>query len=236
MNTLVAGLNNLFYTPSPLSFGAAFLWGLFSVILSPCHLGAIPLIVGYVNDGKAPDRKRALLLSLLFALGLLVMLAAVGVVTSLLGRIMGDIGSGLTIGLGVFLVLCGLWLTEIPPFNKISLSVNMKNHRRGPLGALLLGLVYGVVLGPCSFAFLAPMLGFVFSAGRNEVFYGAFLMLFYALGHTLAIVAAGTFGDRVSAFLKARGSEKAVTWFKRILGILVVAAGLYVIYGAIAGL
>ncbi|MDP3178730.1 MAG: cytochrome c biogenesis protein CcdA, partial [Spirochaetaceae bacterium] len=89
----------------------------------------------------------------------------------------------------------------------------------------VLGLVYGVVLGPCSFSFLAPMIGFVFAAGSREVAYGAFLMTFYALGHTIAIVAAGGLGDIVGALLAKRGTGEAAVWFKRSLGALVVAAG-----------
>ena len=60
---LMAYFSTAFSTPSALAFGAAFSWGLLSVFLSPCHLGAIPLIVGYVNNGSLPDRRRALLLS-----------------------------------------------------------------------------------------------------------------------------------------------------------------------------
>lgn len=153
------------------------------------------------------------------------MLAVVDAATSAAGRLLGDIGRPLAIIIGVFLVLCGLWLMDIPPFSKISFSLDVKQGRRGPLGALLLGLVYGVILGPCSFAFLAPMLGFVFSAGRGEVLYGISLMVVYAIGHTLAIVAAGTFGDLVSSFLKRRGSGAGALWLKRACGVAVAVAG-----------
>jgi cytochrome c-type biogenesis protein len=115
---------------------------------------------------------------------------------------------------------------DIPPFSRISVSFNAKPGRRGAWGALTLGLVYGVVLGPCSFAFLAPMLGFVFSAGQGEVAYGVALMAFYAVGHTVAIVAAGTFGDFVGNLLRKQGAGTAVSWFKRALGAIVVVAGI----------
>ena len=116
---------------------------------------------------------------------------------------------------------------DIPPFSKIAFSIDVKKGRRGPLGAFLLGLVYGVILGPCSFAFLAPMLGFVFSAGRGEVAFGISLMVFYAVGHTLAIVAAGTFGDYVGVLLRKKGSGSAALWLKRICGAIVAVAGLF---------
>ncbi|MFA6508061.1 MAG: cytochrome c biogenesis protein CcdA [Treponemataceae bacterium] len=231
IDTLVAGIAEAFARPSAIAFGAATLWGFLSVVLSPCHLGAIPLIVAYVNDGKRADRKNAFLLSLLFALGLLVMLALVGIVTSAAGRLMGDIGRGTTIATAIFLIACGLWLMDVPPFSKIAFSFNVRAERRGPLGAIILGLVYGVILGPCSFAFLAPMLAFVFSAGRGEVAFGISLMVFYAIGHTAAIVAAGTFGDYVGEILRKKGTDAAATWFKRALGAIVVFAGTTQIIG-----
>ena len=225
ITALVSAITSAFSQPSFLAFAAAFLWGILSVLLSPCHLGAIPLIVAYVNEGKRPGRGRALFLSFLFALGLLVMLAVVGVVTSVAGRLMGDIGEVAPIVIGVFLIICGLWLMDVPPFSKLSFSFSVKTERRGAWGVFSLGLIYGVILGPCSFAFLAPMMGFVFSAGRGEVAFGIFLMVFYALGHTLAIVAAGTFGDYVGQLLRKRGTGTAGTWFQRSCGLIVVIAG-----------
>jgi len=227
MDAIVAAISVAFGKPSALAFGAAALWGLLSVFLSPCHLGSIPLIVAYVNDGKLPNRKSAFGLSLLFALGLLVMLAVIGFMTSIVGRLLGDIGRIPRIIVAVFLILCGLWLMDIPPFSRIGSSFTVKPGLRGPWGAFLLGLLYGIVLGPCSFAFLAPMVGLVFSAGYAEVAFGAFLMLFYAVGHTAAIVAAGTFGDFVGSMLRRKGTGNAAAWFKRACGAIVAIVGIY---------
>jgi len=227
IDSLVASISATFSQPSALAFGAAALWGLLSVLLSPCHLGAIPLIVAYINNGARPDRRRAFGYSLLFAIGLLAMLAIVGAATSLAGRILGDIGPAARISVAIFLILCGLWLMDIPPLSRLTPSFPVKQGgRRGALGALVLGLVYGVVLGPCSFAFLAPMLGFVFAAGSAEVAYGASLMAFYAVGHTAAIVAAGGLGDLVGAMLRKRGTGLAALWLKRLMGAIVAVAGI----------
>jgi len=220
------GISAALSTPSGTAFGAAILWGLMSVFLSPCHLGAIPLIVAYSNDGTLPDRRRSFVYSLLFGLGLLVTLAVIGVATSAAGRLLGDVGTLATSLVGGFLVLCGIWLMDIPALARFSPSVAVNPRaRRGRLGALSLGLVYGIVLGPCSFAFLAPMLGFVFSAGRRELAFGTGLMACYALGHTTAIVLAGTFGDVVLGYLRTKGSGRAGLWLKRALGLGVAVVG-----------
>lgn len=35
-------------TPA-LAIAGSFIWGILSILLSPCHLSSIPLIVGFVN-------------------------------------------------------------------------------------------------------------------------------------------------------------------------------------------
>jgi len=229
--SIVASISSAFIHPSAIAFWAAAAWGVLSVLLSPCHLGAIPLIVGYINNGKHPNRRKAFTYSLLFAIGLLITLALIGFATSAAGRLLGDVGPVARIIVAIFLIACGLWLMDMPPFCKIGLSFNAKPGRRGSLGALTLGLVYGVILGPCSFAFLTPMLGFVFAAGQGEIAYGAALMFFYALGHTAVVVAAGTFGDFVGENLRKRGMSIDATWFKRAIGAIVLFVGIIQILG-----
>jgi len=226
IDSLVATVSAALSRPGLLPFGAAILWGLMSVLLSPCHLGSIPLIVGFINNGEKASRKRAFLLSFLFALGLLVTLAAMGLAAALAGTLFGRVGALPRIAVAVFLILCGLWLMDLPPLSKIRFSTKAAPSRRGASGALLLGLIYGVILGPCSFAFLAPMIGLAFSAGGSNLGFGIGLMAAFALGHCAAIVAAGTFGDAVRAFLTRRGSGTAVTWFKRACGFFVALAGI----------
>jgi cytochrome c-type biogenesis protein len=225
IDVLVASVAGALAKPGALSFGAAILWGLMSVFLSPCHLGSIPLIVGFINDGEKPSRGRAFRLSLLFALGLLATLAVMGIVAALLGTIFGMVGLIPRIAVAVFLILCGLWLMDVPPLSRIAFSTKAAPGRRGASGALVLGLVYGVILGPCSFAFLAPMIGIVFSAGVGDLGFGIGLMSAFAFGHCASIVAAGTFGEAVRVFLARWGSGIAATWFKRACGAAVVAAG-----------
>ncbi len=172
---LVSAISAAFSQPSLVALAAALAWGLLSVFLSPCHMGAIPLVVAYINEGKSPGRKRAIIFSSVFAIGLLITLAVVGILTSAAGRILGDIGPTTKVIVAIFLILCGLWLMDVPPFSKLSIAFSFHHKHRGVFGALFLGLVYGVILGPCSFALLAPMLGFVFSAGKNGLGYGVAL-------------------------------------------------------------
>ena len=60
---------------------AAFGWGIFSILLSPCHLASIPLVVAYVNRGQITNTRRAFALSALFSLGIFLSTAAIGIIT-----------------------------------------------------------------------------------------------------------------------------------------------------------
>ncbi|MBN1837837.1 MAG: hypothetical protein JW820_18415, partial [Spirochaetales bacterium] len=68
------------------AIGGAFLWGMASVLFSPCHLVSVPLLVGYLNRKNEERPMSAAVLSLLFAAGILVTVAAIGVGTALAGR------------------------------------------------------------------------------------------------------------------------------------------------------
>lgn len=69
--------------------------------------------------------------------------------------------------------------------------------RKGFLAALVLGLLFGIALGPGTFANMAPMLAVVFKMGASRFFYGLVLLLGYAVGHGSVIVGAGTFTEVV---------------------------------------
>jgi cytochrome c-type biogenesis protein len=43
----------------------AFLWGVLSILLSPCHLTSIPLVVGYISHQGVKSFKNAFLTSFL---------------------------------------------------------------------------------------------------------------------------------------------------------------------------
>lgn len=227
---IINSLNQAFFQVSFFSLLAAFLWGIFSVILSPCHLGSIPLIIAYINDHKAPGRFMAFKLSFFFSLGILFMLGIIGVFTSIAGRILGDVGSLLTVIIALFLMVCGLWLMGLPIFRNFHIPVNLNPKYSGALGSFGLGFTYGIILGPCSFAFLAPMIGLVFSHSFNDISFGVTLMIFYALGHTAAIIGAGTLGNFIINLFKRDGINKIAVYLKRACGLMVLFFGGWKLY------
>ena len=85
-----------------------FLWGMVSVALSPCHMASIPLIVSYVGAGKRLQIRSATFYAAAFTIGLFITIAIVGIICSLLGRMLGDIGQWWTIVAGVILIWVAL--------------------------------------------------------------------------------------------------------------------------------
>ncbi len=211
--------------------GAAIVWGILSIILSPCHLASLPLIVGFIDDQGRISTKRAFLISLVFALGILVTIGIIGVITAGAGRIMGDVGAYGNYFVALIFFLVGLHLLDVipMPFSGPG-QVGMK--RKGVLAAFILGLVFGIALGPCTFAYMAPMLGVVFRLGATNPAYGALLLFAYGIGHCGVIVAAGTSTEIVQRFLDWNEQSKGTVWVKRICGVMVILGGLWMIYTA----
>lgn len=112
-------------------------------------------------------------------------------------------------------------------------QVEMK--RKGMLAAFILGLIFGIALGPCTFAYMAPMLGITFSLATTNIIYGVFLLLMYGIGHCSVIVLAGTFTEVVQNYLNWSDRSKGVMILKKICGALVITGGLYIISMTIDG-
>jgi len=228
MEQLLTSLYHAIEGTPLVALSAAFIWGVLSIILSPCHLGSIPLIVGFISGQGQITTRRAFILALLFAAGILLTIILVGVVTAALGRMMGDVGRFSNYIVAGILLLVGLYLLDIiPQISPRAPVVSFK--RRGLLAAFLLGLIFGIALGPCTFAYMAPMLAIAFRVGVANLLTGVLLLTFYGLGHTSVIVAAGSSAQAVQKFLNWNEKSKGVLIIKRVCGALVIGAGLYVV-------
>ncbi|HRR86058.1 MAG TPA: cytochrome C biogenesis protein, partial [Phycisphaerae bacterium] len=64
------------------ALAASFVWGILSIILSPCHLASIPLIVGFIDQQGQMTTRRAFGISTLFSVGILITIALIGVITA----------------------------------------------------------------------------------------------------------------------------------------------------------
>lgn len=232
MIELLTAFGHAFEASAALALPAAFGWGVLSVLLSPCHLSSIPLVVAYMSGGEAPATgRRAVVLSGSFALGISGSIAALGGLTVAAGRMAGDVGPLASYALAAVFFGVGLNLLGLLPLPGWS-ALPSGGGRRGVRGALLLGVVFGAALGPCTFAFLAPLLGLAFRAGAGQAAYGALLVALYGLGHAVAIVAAGTSAQGVQRWLSWKAGARAAVLLRGGAGLAVLAGGAYFLYTA----
>jgi len=231
VSELLTSFDEAFAATGVVALVAAFAWGVLSVALSPCHLSSVPLVVAYMSGGEEfPTGRRALWLSSAFAAGILASIAIVGVLTTAAGRTLGDVGRVGNWLVAVVFFAVGLNLLGILPLPPVG-STPASRGRRGATGALLLGLVFGVALGPCTFAFMAPLLGIAFHAsGTGASARGILLVALYGLGHAAAIVLAGSSIQSVNRWIGWRNGARAVTVVKAVAGVAVMLGGAYFIW------
>jgi cytochrome c-type biogenesis protein len=230
MDYLFSTLNNLINHGPVLAILVSFIWGVLSILLSPCHLASIPLIVGFIDDQGKISTGRAFCISLLFGTGILITIALIGVITAATGRMLGDIGAYGNYVVSALFFVIGLHFLGFLKLSWPSVSGKAEKVGKGLLAAFILGLVFGVILGPCTFAFMAPVLGVVFTLSSTDMFYGILLLIAYGIGHTSVIVFAGTFTELIQKYLNWNEKSKGTLILKKICGILIIISAVYIIY------
>jgi cytochrome c-type biogenesis protein len=229
LEALFTWLTNLLTGNPLLGLLGAFLWGILSILLSPCHLASIPLIIGFISQQEQLTTRKAFRISLAFALGILVTIGVIGVITSLLGRMLGDIGRWSNFLVAGVFVLVGLYLLGIIKL-ELPGAANAKTRGKGVWAGFLLGLVFGLALGPCTFAYMAPILAIVLAKSSSSLTYGIPLLLAYGLGDCAVIVFAGTFTRVLENYLRWNDSSKALGLVKKTCGVLLIVAAVYMIW------
>ena len=125
--------------------------------------------------------------------------------------------------LGILMILMALqtWgvINLIPATYLVS-----KNKRKGYIGALISGILGGLFSSPCATPMLVALIAIV--AFGNNLLYGILLFFCYSVGSGILTVLAGTSIGFVKRIRQGRASQIASI----ILGILILALGLYMLY------
>ena len=227
MNQLLETLSHLMGQHGLLAPLIALLAGVITSLM-PCSLASIPLVIGFVSSGDdGSDKRRPLKLSLMFALGLTLTFTILGVVAASAGVLLGSNQRWWYLVLGLLMVLMALQTWELFTFIKPSYLVS-RTKKTGYIGALIAGGLGGLFSSPCSTPVLIALLALV--AGQGQVAWGVFLLLMYAIGHSALAVAAGTsagFARRITT--DARYGKLSLV-MKIVMGTLILAMGLYLLY------
>ena len=217
----------LLHPTSLLGYALVFLGGVLTS-MGPCNMTMVPLIIGFISGSRDISRRKAFSISLVFVTGLSITFMLLGVIAALMGGLIGG-GTRLWYYLVAFIcIIVGLQMTGV-----ISLTfptwfggIREKIKTKGLTGALLLGLVSGLVASQCATPVLAAIVTYVI-AKEASIIYGASLLLLYAFGRGIPIILAGTF----SAILKNFQSlGKWSTKIEKIGGVIIIFVGFYFLW------
>jgi cytochrome c-type biogenesis protein len=206
---------------------AAFMWGMVSVLLSPCHMASIPLLIAYVaGQHRILPPRIAAGYAILFATGLFLTIVIIGTACALLGRMLGDVGPYWQVGVGLLLVWVGYTFLR-PSACSTAGGVIQRFQVKGLPGAFVLGLAYGFLSGVCTFGFIAPILGII--TLQDAIVYGFFMLVLFAAGHCLPLIVAGMFSARVMEVIHSRAWQKGLVIMRKSAGAVIVGLGCYFI-------
>jgi thiol:disulfide interchange protein DsbD len=176
------------------ALGASYVFGV-ATSLTPCVYPMIAITVSVFGAKEAKSRMQGALLSLTFVLGIVCLFAPMGVASALTGKGFGAaLGNPWVVTL-IAIVFLTLAASLFGAF-EIALPQSMQSRLStvggtGYRGALLLGLVCGLVAAPCVGPFLFGLLGWI--ATTRNVFVGSAAMALYGLGLGTLFFAVGTF-------------------------------------------
>jgi cytochrome c-type biogenesis protein len=196
--------------------------------IGPCNVAMVPLIIGYVGGSTDIPKRKAFGISLVFAFGLAITFMLLGIIASLIG---GLLGGSTRIWYYLVALICFLIGLQMLGVITITLPYWFANLRekiktRGLLGALLLGLISGLVASQCATPVLAAILTYVM-AQKESMLYGAVLLMIYALGRGVPIVLAGTF---TGALKSMRSFGKWSDYFEKASGVIIIFVGFYFLW------
>lgn len=203
----------------------SFLGGLLASI-SPCSIGMIPLIVGYVGGYGDSDKKKTFIQLGSFVLGLAIVLTAIGIICALTGSVFVSIGGAYWIlFLASLILIMGLNLLEIVELN---FSPIIKRIPKGNSASLfvypfLVGTLFAFAASPCSTPILAGIMSFA-TLTKNLVIAGLMLLCF-SLGQGVIVILAGLF----TSFLKGIKSFSQISEvLMKFSGVLLVIVSLLI--------
>ncbi len=206
---------------------AAFIGGLLTAS-NPCVLISIPLIMSYIAGSEQTiNWKRSLLYSLCMVLGLSVTFTILGLLSGLLGRFFGVQSRWWPLLIALVCIVMGMHLLGWIRFN-FSVPLSIAPSMGGAIGAVVLGLLFGLVSTPCAVPILAVLLTFI--AAKGNVFYGGMLLLAYSMGHCILVLLGGISAGIVKNMVSSKGWTSANLWMRRSAGVLIMLVGFYILF------
>lgn len=113
------------------------------------------------------------------------------------------------------------------PIPQKLIKISANSNKKGFLSSFLVGIVSGVVIGPCTTPVLAVLLGYV--AVKTNFLLGITLLFVFAFGMGTLLILVGTFAGVIAALPR---SGVWMTKIKVVFGLILIGAAEYFLYTA----
>src|SRR3989344_5503930 len=215
-----------------ITFLLAFFAGLISMT-SPCGIALLPTFFSVAFK----DRKKAVLMTSAFSLGLLIAFTIFGLIAGFLGNFFNNYKLTFAVVSGFVLILFGILLLFNVGFSIFNFKLD---YRKGNsfFSIAALGFFFGVGWTPCVGPILVGIL--VLAANATTVLNGTLLLIFYGIGVVAPLIILAYFSDRYdwanSKFLRGKEiifnlfNKKIITHTYNIIGgFLLLIIGILVV-------
>jgi cytochrome c-type biogenesis protein len=213
----------------------AILGGLIS-FASPCVLPIVPPYLAYMGgvsmdemDSTAHARRRAVVASLFFVLGLSTVFILLGFTASSLGRLFLSNQDWFVIGAGVMVMIFGAHFLGVIRISILDSEARMDGGDRGgsAFGAYVLGLAFAFGWTPC----LGPILGAILALAADTAnpVKGVILLATYAAGLGIPFVLVAVFFPSLKGLMG--WMKRHMRYIERTMGLLLWTVGLMMVTG-----
>jgi cytochrome c-type biogenesis protein len=223
----IGGLSGYLEGSLILAYLAVYLAGVL-ISFTPCVYPIIPITVAFIGAHGSGSRLKGFILSLIYVLGVALTYTVLGGAAALSGRLFGQLQTNfwtyfvfanISILMGLSMLDVFTLTVRTPGFIT---RVQPRERTRDIAGSFAVGVVSGLVVGPCTAPVFAVLLSYV--ASRQSVIFGMSLLFVFALGMGTLLLFIGTFAGLLANL------PRSGPWMARIthlFGWILLGAGEY---------
>ena len=207
---------------TPLALKLLMLYGLGLLLaFTPCVYPMVPVTVGYFSTQGQSGTKKVVLLAGMYVLGLALTYSVLGAIAASAGGVFGAAmqSPAVLIGIAAILVALSLSMFGLYELQAPSFIQSRASGKSGVAGALLMGLIFGVVAAPCVGPIVLGLMTYVAALGSPLMGFLLFFALSLGMGTPLFALAA------FSAKLPVPGMWMVAV--KKAAGFLLLGAAAY---------
>ncbi|MGQ9456545.1 MAG: cytochrome c biogenesis protein CcdA [Armatimonadota bacterium] len=188
---------------------------------TPCVYPMIPVTIGYFSSQSESRTGRVIALAAVYVLGIALTYSVLGTFAATTGSVFGEVMQNhwVLAGIAAILVVLALSMFGLYEIRPPAFITERASGRTGILGALVMGLIFGIVAAPCVGPAVLGLMLYVAKLGKPAIGFMLFFALSLGIGTPLFFLAA------FSAKLPTAGMWMVA--IRKIAGFLLLGAAAY---------